>query len=269
MSSSTFAILLIVTSGAIGGFIFKTLLKELGIDFKLPMPKLAIKLPSFSSSSFSADKGNTIPQIWFGSCLLDHSIILNSFFEGFTSGVWSPQKFFIGSGFNIDSHFANQGRRSKSKSHQSPWFQAILRAQDSPSQEQSLESINANISLITSMKQQPTVHRKQAQHPSSMFSRQKKWPISRQWVLSSSLQLEATAPVVTDGKSATTKRETNRAKDWSTAEAQYSKPKSAIGTLLCWWEHDYWGLRIQSYFDTDIEPGSTYLHHPTSRTSIL
>jgi|TARA_B100002051_G_scaffold14444_1_gene11853 hypothetical protein len=63
MSSSTFAILLIVTSGAIGGFIFKTLLNELGIDFKLPMPKLGIKLPSFSSSSFSADKGSTIPQI--------------------------------------------------------------------------------------------------------------------------------------------------------------------------------------------------------------
>ena len=104
MSSSTFAILLIVTSGAIGGFIFKTLLKELGIDFKLPMPKLAIKLPSFSSSSFSADKGSTIPQIWSGSCLLDHSIILNSFFEGFTSGVWSPQKFFIGSGLNTHSN---------------------------------------------------------------------------------------------------------------------------------------------------------------------
>ena len=63
MSSTTFAILLIVTSGAIGGFIFKTLLKELGIDFKLPMPNLALKLPSFSVSSFSADKGSTIPQI--------------------------------------------------------------------------------------------------------------------------------------------------------------------------------------------------------------
>ena len=115
MSSSTFAILLIVTSGAIGGFIFKTLLKELGIDFKLPMPKLAIKLPSFSSSSFSADKGSTIPQIWSGSCLFDHSIILNNFFEGFASGVWSPQKFFIGSEVNIDSRFANQGRRPKAR----------------------------------------------------------------------------------------------------------------------------------------------------------
>ena len=47
MSSSTFAILLIVSSGAFGGFIFKALLKELGIDFKLSMPKLALKLPSF------------------------------------------------------------------------------------------------------------------------------------------------------------------------------------------------------------------------------